>query len=834
MADQLERLKAALADRYQIERELGSGGMATVYLAQDLKHERQVAVKVLRPELAAALGSERFLREIQIAANLNHPHIVPLHDSGESDGSLYYVMPYVEGETLRDRIEVEGQLPLEDALQIAREIASALSYAHSHDVIHRDIKPENVLLSAGEAVVADFGIARAITEAGGEHLTETGISIGTPAYMSPEQASGEHKLDGRSDIYSLGCILYEMLVGDPPFAASTPQAIIARKVAESVPSLRVVRETVPETVEDVVMRMLAKTPADRQTTALQLAEELKLCMSTPGKAKVTPDTGSWLRRRVVPYGVFSGAAALLLYALFTLLPVRSAPMAINSVAVLPFANLSEGSESDYFSDGITEDILTQLSRIGDLRVIPILATRQYKNTDKGPRTIGQELKTDALLTGSVRRTADQLRVTCRLIDSETEVQIWASTYNRTMQDVFAIQTEVARQIAEALAIELSSAELEGIERRQTASLDAYDFYLRGRDYYYRYRRHDNESAIELFKRALALDSTYALALAGLADAYAQRPVRYGFPFTWVDSALTLSKQAIALDGGSAEAHKAMGLAYVYKGQYRRGVEAYRQAVELNPNYFSAATNAGAIYMYLGEFDQALRWLKHSVGLNPTHFRTYHNIGEAYRLLDDPVEAVSWYQALDEDAAGLARLYVAQGNDAQAMAQIEKVLAPAAESASALEVAGEIAHYTGAFSDAEQYFRQSIANHDAIETDPYSISSIGLGHILWLEGRTEEARPLLDRSRVLRERRIAEGNEEHFPRYELAAISAIQGDRAAAYRWLRNAISAGWRDYRLASRDPWLESLREDDEFQNLMAEVKSMVDEMRTRIKEAG
>jgi tetratricopeptide (TPR) repeat protein/predicted Ser/Thr protein kinase/TolB-like protein len=274
MAELLDRLRTTLADRYTIERELGRGGMAVVYLAHDQRHDRRVAVKVLRPELAEFLGAERFLREVQITAQLNHPHILPLLDSGKADGLLYYVMPYVEGESLRKRIDREGQLPLDDALEIARGIAAALSYAHSHDVIHRDIKPENVLLSAGEAVVADFGIARAITEAAGESLTETGISIGTPAYMSPEQASGAHKIDGRSDLYALGCVLYEMLVGEPPFTGPSAQVIVAKHVAQPVPSTRVVRETVPPALDALIQRALAKAPADRFATARDFAEAL--------------------------------------------------------------------------------------------------------------------------------------------------------------------------------------------------------------------------------------------------------------------------------------------------------------------------------------------------------------------------------------------------------------------------------------------------------------------------------------------------------------------------------------------------------------------------------
>src|SRR2546429_9096334 len=274
LTDPLARVQAALAGRYTIERELGRGGMATVYLAQDRKHVGPVAIKVLKPELAAALGPERFLREIDTAARLTHPHILPLHDSGEAAGLLYYVMPYVEGETLRDRLEREGQLPLEEAVRITREAASALSYAHSHDVVHRDIKPENILLSGGEAVVADFGIARAITEAGGTRLTETGIPVGTPHYMSPEQASGGGPIDGRSDIYSLGCVLYEMLVGEPPYTGPSAQVVIAKRFTDPVPSVRRLREGVPPAIDGAVSGALAKAAVDRFATAAVFAEAL--------------------------------------------------------------------------------------------------------------------------------------------------------------------------------------------------------------------------------------------------------------------------------------------------------------------------------------------------------------------------------------------------------------------------------------------------------------------------------------------------------------------------------------------------------------------------------
>jgi serine/threonine protein kinase len=277
MPDSLDRLKSAIGDHYQIERELGHGAMATVYLARDIYLERDVAIKVLLPELGFVLGPERFRREIEVVTEMSHPHILPIYDSGEAEGELYYVMPYVAGESLRARLFRERQIPLDDALRIAAEVASALDHSHRHGVIHRDIKPENILLEEGRALVADFGIARAVNAVGKGKLTSTGVSIGTPTYMSPEQGMADPKLDGRTDIYSLGCVLYEMLAGSPPFTGRTTQALIARHSLDAVPSLSVVRQTIPEEVEEVVTRALAKVPADRFSTAGEFAHALSLC-----------------------------------------------------------------------------------------------------------------------------------------------------------------------------------------------------------------------------------------------------------------------------------------------------------------------------------------------------------------------------------------------------------------------------------------------------------------------------------------------------------------------------------------------------------------------------
>ena len=428
--DPIAGLNAALADRYIIDRELGRGGMATVYLARDPKHERFLALKTLRPEVAMALGRERFLREIKLAASLQHPNILPVYDSGDAGGTLYYVMPFVEGESLRDRLDREPQLPLEDALQIAREVADALSYAHGRDVVHRDIKPENIMMSGGHAIVADFGIARAISAAGGQKLTETGLAIGTPAYMSPEQSSGMGQVDRRSDIYSLACVLYETLAGQPPFTGPTAQAIMARHSLDAVPRLRIVRETIPDALEAVINRALAKVPADRYATAEQFAAALTAAstgsVSRITAARLAPLPGRPWLKPVLAAGlvaVLAGLGWVLFGGKGNAGATTSGRLDSRRVAVMYFADMSRDSSLGHVAAGLTEGLIGELAKVRGLNVVSPNGVAPYRGTEISRDSVARALRAGTLVEGRVERIGERVLAQVRLVDGTSGADV---------------------------------------------------------------------------------------------------------------------------------------------------------------------------------------------------------------------------------------------------------------------------------------------------------------------------------------------------------------------------------------------------------------------------
>ena len=477
--DPIAGLNAALADRYIIDRELGRGGMATVYLARDPKHERFLALKTLRPEVAMALGRERFLREIKLAASLQHPNILPVYDSGDAAGTLYYVMPFVEGESLRDRLNREPQLPLEDALQIAREVADALSYAHGRDVVHRDIKPENIMLSGGHAIVADFGIARALSAAGGDKLTETGLAIGTPAYMSPEQASGFGQVDRRSDVYSLGCVLYEMLAGQPPFTGPTAQAIMARHSLDAVPRLRIVRETIPDALEAVINRALAKVPADRYATAEQFAAAMGSA-STGSVSRITAARMPMAPRSWPKPAIAAGVVAVLAGVAWIIFGGKGSAGASMSggldarrVAVLYFTDLSRDSSLGHVAAGLTEGLIGELAKVRGLNVVSPNGVAPYRAGDVARDSIARALHAGTLVEGSVEPVGDRVRATVRLVEGSSGADVgqrasFTLPVDQLLQVRDSVIQEAARLLRARIGAEVQLRELQAGTRSPAA------------------------------------------------------------------------------------------------------------------------------------------------------------------------------------------------------------------------------------------------------------------------------------------------------------------------------------------------------------------------------
>jgi serine/threonine-protein kinase len=448
VSDPLRSLQSALSDRYSIDGELGHGGMATVYRGRDLKLDRPVAIKVIRPELSVAVARERFVREARLAAKLQHPNILPVFDSGDAGGLLFYVMPLVEGESLRERLEREGQLPIEDALQIGREVAEALAYAHRHHVVHRDIKPDNILLSGGHALVADFGIARAVGAAAGEKLTDSGLVVGTPMYMSPEQGSAHQPVDARSDIYSLGCVIYEMFAGAPPFSGPSAQVVLARHSLDAVPPLRTARQTVPVAIEAAILRALAKAPADRFTSAELFARAL----SGTDAGTIAPAPTRRIPLRRVAIGL---AAVLVLVAVWAARSwLRVAPATITAsgldprhIAVRYFEDLSRGKTLGYIADGLTEALIGRLAEVDALDVISKNGVAPYRSSGIPRDSIARGLKVGSIVEGSVEDVGQRLRVTVRLVDGASGADIGRTSFERPQSDVLRVRDELAEQVA---------------------------------------------------------------------------------------------------------------------------------------------------------------------------------------------------------------------------------------------------------------------------------------------------------------------------------------------------------------------------------------------------
>jgi eukaryotic-like serine/threonine-protein kinase len=572
MAESVPTLGGALAGRYTIEREIGRGGNATVWLAEDIRHSRRVVIKLLKPELAAMLGTERFLLEIEIAARLSHPHILPLFDSGDANGVPYYVMPYVAGESLRGLLDRKGQLPIGDAVRFAREIAGALEFAHQQGVVHRDVKPENILLAGGLAVIADFGIARAIDVASNERLTMLGIVVGTPDYISPEQAAGDSNVDARSDIYSLGCMLYEMIVGQRPFKGKTANQIIAKRFVERPVLVSTLRDGVPASVTAAVERALERDADKRFPTAAEFALALE------GNAATIPDG------RLVAHGRDRSAGEF-------------------AVGVLPFINMSGDQEAEYFADGMTEELINALSHVPSLRVPARTTSFAFKRSTEDVRSVGQKLGVSSVLEGTIRRSGNRLRVSTQLIDVRNGFNLWSERYDRDMEDVFEIQDEISAAIATTVKGKLL-AEEKPAARPGTTNLDAYHLYLKGRFHWY---RRDLQNAITCFEEAVAKDPDYALAYCGLADTYSGLGLMALMPTAMAyENAKAMVERALAVDDTAGEVHYSRGLVkFFFEWAFDDAIAAFRQAIDINPRLTAAHAYLCAVSGLIGDDVTAL-------------------------------------------------------------------------------------------------------------------------------------------------------------------------------------------------------------------------------------
>ena len=762
MEDVLPRLRAALADRYTIERELGHGGMAMVYLARDLKHHRAVALKVLRPELGVVLGADRFLREIEIVAQLNHPHVLPLFDSGDAGGLLYYVMPYVEGESVRDRLTRQKQLSVDEALAITRHVAAALSYAHSVGILHRDIKPENILLSGGEAVVADFGIARAIAAAGSDRLTKTGIAVGTPPYMSPEQAAGDHELDGRSDLYSLACVLYEMLVGKPPFTGPTAESVLHQHLSLPAPPVRALRPSVPVAVERALERALAKTPADRFTTATELAAALDRSDAGASGARL------WRRGRWATVAGVTGVVALGgAYVFLSRAPSGTGSVApANSVAVLYFDNLSADTSDVYLAEGLTEEIIARLGQVRRLVVKSRNAVWRYRRAAANdPASLGRALGVANLVSGSVRRSGDRLRVAIELVAAASGTRLWGEQYDRTRVDLLAIEEDIGTAVATAVAGQLLPAERASLAAPPTRSPVAYDRYLRG-NYHFSFRTPEAlRRAIGEYEAALRLDPGFTAALARIALAYGAY-VDWGWPHAnlSLDSllarGLAAADRAVRQDSNTSDAWMARGWLLSHKRPRTfEGVrESLNRAIALDPRNAEAHHLYGVVLMRLGNAAGARAAFRRALDIDPERAITLENIGFVNLAWRRYIDAVPW---LDSALAVDSTFYFAYRDRARARLQLGDVVGARADAEAAWRFAPTASRYVadGVLAMVEARAGDTVAGRARVERVQQSFPSTGsaaassvharqahaLGMALVAVGELDRALDLLERA-----------------------------------------------------------------------------------------
>jgi serine/threonine-protein kinase len=677
---------------YPVVGTLGEGGMATVYLAEDPRHGRRVAIKVMKPDMAKAIGHDRFLREIETIARLTHPHILPLFDSGESDGQLYYVMPHIEGPSLKKRQRAVGRFPVEEALQLARAIAAALGHAHQHGLVHRDVKPANILLSDGIALVADFGVARSTirgldsheeTAAGAAALTSSGVIIGTPQYMAPEQAFGDPNVDGRADLYALGCVLYEMLAGQPPFDGDTAHVLLRQHTSSPVPPLQAIRPDVPDAVARAIERLLAKSPDDRFATAAlfitALADAHILGNTTTSVTTVAPPDG------------------------FT-------------IAVLPFQNLSGSPDDACLADGISDELIHTLGRIDGVRVTARGSSFLFRERTADIRTIGARLNVASIIDGTLRRSGKRLRLTAQLINAADGFQVWSERYDREVDDVFALEDDIAGAIAAVLRVRLT-----GVRHTPAASFDAYERYLMGLHHWNRRTPQDLEKALEHLTAATALDPAFAPAFGAMGLSYVTLAL-YGLrpPADVTASARAAVERALTLDRGDTAALSARAcIRAIHDWDTESAERDFREVIAASPSDATArqwyATN---LLAPLGRFDEARAALARARELDPLSPSIIVSAGLIAYLTRDLTGALAQFErALALDAGFSAAQYfmgpvlMASGRPAEAIAALEAAADGMGQSPEVIAALATVCALSGDRARAESLMADLVAAGD---------------------------------------------------------------------------------------------------------------------------
>ena len=655
MAELRDQLQATLGDSLILEHELRGGGMSRVFVAHEAALGRKVVVKVLPPEMAAAVSIDRFRREIQLAAQLQHPHIVPLLAAGETNGLPYYTMPFVRGDSLRSRLAKAGELPVAETVRILREIASALAYAHEAGVVHRDIKPENVLISGGSAVVTDFGVAKALTASSGANggsLTSLGVALGTPAYMAPEQATADPSIDHRADIYALGVMAYEMLSGSTPFPGRSPQATLAAQVTENPEAITRRRATVPPLLASLVMSCLEKHAADRPQTATQVMNELDALTTPSGGMEPTVRVASHrVRNRRGMWIGIAAALAVILIGAFAASRMRArgtasnADTAMPAIAVLPFENVGR-AEGQEFTDGMTEEVTNRLSSLGGLRVIARQSSKGYAGTTKTPQQIATELGVGYILTGTVRwdKSPDgkeMVRVSPALVRGSDATQVWSEPYQAAVSGMFDVQTKIATDVANALDVKLIAPEKAALTERPTENLEAYSLFVRGRQLIENSLQASQfREAAGVLQRATVADPKFASAWAYLAVAHTEM---FWFFGDRTKERLRMAREALAqamkIDPDNPDVHFARGI-YLYHGQrdYGRALAEFALVQKTRPNDPNAPATAAAIMRRQGRWDEAIANLKRAVELDPRNGRNLLDLANTLAIRKRYAEA----------------------------------------------------------------------------------------------------------------------------------------------------------------------------------------------------